>query len=161
MAAARKFLMRQTMNDKNRTGQAYKYIDIAVYAYNAEGMKTPASRSPTAPTPGYYLLRLVSKGWGVPCVLFLDDGKYTAIIDEVDVAGEFTSDHLEAMMIDWLTAQEVHPLIQLCLRGEPCDQATYHQRVARKGWAREFSPDDPCLNPRKPMDRRLLRADAF
>lgn len=124
-------------------------------------MKTLPSRSPTAPIPGFYLLRLVSKGWGVPCLLTLDDGKYTAVIDGVQLAGEYGEEQLEAMLFDWLTAREPHPLIQLVLRGEPCDAATYHQRLARKEWAREHSPEDPCLHPTKPMDRRLLRADAF
>ena len=121
----------------------------------------PAARSPTKPTPGFYLTSLVRKGWGVPCRLDLTDDRYTLEVDGERVPGSWHSEDLEALMLNWLQAKDAAPIVRVILWGKPCDQAVYEHRLAIKAWAQRHSPAHPSLSPLEPMNSRLIPIEEF
>ena len=124
-------------------------------------MRKFTSRSITNPTPGYYLLRLMPKGWEVPARLIESDGIYTCEIDGEPVPGEWTADTLAMAMGDWVTASDSNPIVRLIIWGKPCDEAAYQHRLAVKGWALQHQPAHPAANPREPINLRLAPLTEF
>ena len=118
-------------------------------------------RVPTRPVPGYYLLRRVRRGWAVPCQVIADAGRFMCILNGEPLTGAWSEDELSAFWADYLTAESVHPLVQIQLHGVTCDKATYDHRLAMKAWAERNQPDHPCLHPIRPIDPNKMPADEF
>ena len=126
-------------------------------------MASKPTHSLTAPAPGHYLVRLVPRGWEVPALITLADGRYTAIVDGKPVLGSWTEQQLETAAVDAATEGELfnHPFLRLCLFGRRCDEAIYEHRLATKAWAAQHAPNHPSVHPLRPMDPRTLDADDF
>lgn len=124
-------------------------------------MSKPLPRSPTSPTPGFYVLKLVRGAWRCPCRLTLTDGAYSCEIDGEAIPGSFDEATLQEMFADWLVGKAVSPIIKLILYGQPCDEAECAWRNATREHNRVHNPDHPSVNPTKPINRRLLSADNF
>lgn len=121
------------------------------------------SRVLTRPEPGYYLVRLVPKGWPVGARIVLADGRYSATVDDLPVPGSWTEEELEAEAAEWLSRGQLfdHPFLRVSLFGTPCTETDYQHRLALKAWAKQHRPTHPAANPEKPIDPRLLPADDF
>lgn len=120
----------------------------------------------TEPKPGYYLLRLVPKGWAVPVFIRqLDEPghPFVAEIDGVPLPSAWTSERLEAEAAESLSRGELfeHPMLRIVLFGRPCTEKEYRYRLALKEWATAHAPWHPCLTPTRPIDQRLLPAEDF
>lgn len=117
----------------------------------------------TKPTPGYYLLRLVTGAWQVGAQIIERDGTYTATVNGTPLAVWWTEEELEAAAVRALSRGELfeHPLLRIVLFGSPTDEATYQHRLATKAWAEKHNPAHPAANPTKPMDPLLLPAEDF
>lgn len=124
-------------------------------------MRTRQTRSPTAPEPGPYLLRIVPKGWETPCRVIQNNGRYSCMIDGELIPGSWSHDELGDLFAVWLVAEGSPPIVRLVLFGKACDEATYQHRLAMKDWARTNSPDHPCLFPERPMNSLLTPAEDF
>jgi hypothetical protein len=118
-------------------------------------------RSPTAPDPGYYLVRLVPRGWAVACEITLDDDGYRCRIDGGEAQGPWTSDDLRVHWANWLTAEAESPIIKILTHGRRCQRSEYDYRLAMKAWALKHSPEHPAARPDRSIDVRLLEADDF
>ena len=118
-------------------------------------------RRPTKPVPGHYLLRLVPRGWETPCQIFEVGGRFSCEIDGETIPGSWTSEELEPIWADWLTAQTDHPMVKLQAHGRACDLGEYLYRIEYKKWAAIYQPQHPCVNPLKPINVNLLPADDF
>ena len=120
-------------------------------------------RSITDPTPGFYLVSLVPKGWGVPARIVRVSGRFSAWCDGKPVVGAWRPDDLERAAVEAMGDGELfaHPFLRISLFGTPTDRATYDHRLAMKDWATAHCPDHPCLHPLRPMDPRTLPAEDF
>lgn len=97
------------------------------------------------PSPGWFSLRLVSKGWPVPARIACDNGRWHAEID-----GEIFADHP-----DPVHAPRVADIWQ---SGTIVDEADYQWRTAVREDARARGDrDHPSLNPRKPISHMRLK----
>ena len=124
---------------------------------------TRATRTLTKPTPGFYLLRIVPRGWQVPASIRRVGDLITG-----DVDGEPLGKLWSEQMIEEEAAEAIvngalfdHPLLRISLFGETCSETKYHHRAAIKVWAKEHAPWHPCLSPRRPIDPALLPAEDF
>jgi len=136
-------------------------------------MATQTERSPLNPVPGHYLVRLVPGAWQVPALI--EEIEKSSAENQFSLASTtvfivtidggcpegWTREWIEEAVFDWLRAEKASDTARLLMFGELTDEATYNQRLAYKEWARENSPDHPCLHSRKPMDPRLLPAEDF
>ena len=120
-----------------------------------------SARTVTDPKPGFYLLRLVPKGWEVAARLIETDGIFTCEIDGEPVPGEWTADTLAVAMGEWVTATASNPIVRLIIWGKPCDEAVYQHRLALKAWAFQHQPDHPAAKPRWPINLRLAPLTEF
>ncbi len=117
----------------------------------------------TRPLPGYYLVRMVRKGWPVAARIDLSNGRYAVECDGIAADGSWTEDEIESIAAESLMEGRLwdHPLLRVSCFGEPCDEATYRHRLAMKEWALVHNPRHPAANPMKPIDPRLLPAEDF
>jgi hypothetical protein len=85
------------------------------------------------PEPGFFSMRLVRKGWPVPCRIACDDGLWTAEVDTT------TTSHLDPVIagadLIWHHAKRI-------------TEAEYRYLVAIRDTA---PPDHPARNPRQPI----------
>lgn len=121
------------------------------------------SRTLTKPQPGFYLLRLVPKGWQVPAEIRLEYGLFAATIDEAPLIGQWTEDELEALVLDAMMVGELfeRPMTKLLTFGQPCTETAYRHQIATKRWAEQHAAWHPSLHPQNPIDTRLLPAEDF
>lgn len=124
---------------------------------------SPPARVITKPEPGFYLLRLVPRGWEVPAEIRLEGDGYVAVIDEAPLPGRWTEAELEALVGDAMVAGELfeRPMTKLLVFGLRCSETTYRHQVAMKRWAERHAGWHPCLHPTRPIDSRLLPAEDF
>lgn len=87
----------------------------------------------------------------MPARLDLAEGVYTLEIDGVNVADSWTEKQLEALIADYLLANEVTLIAKLALFGRRCTETEYRYRLQVKAWAARECPTHPCLTPRQPM----------
>ncbi len=94
----------------------------------------------STPEPGFFLIRLVRKGWKVAARITLDDGLYRAEING-SPSGPAVADPLEnrSVMRIWET-------------GEKVEEGVYRHRLALKEWAENNDRTHPAANPRTPID---------
>jgi hypothetical protein len=122
-------------------------------------MATPPD--PLHPLPGPYLLRLVPRGWEMPCqILLMSTGHYRAEIDGQIFPGEWTSEELSE---HWppFSPSDGNAVLRVSLYGKPCSHEEILYRNAYREWACENAPRHFCLRPMEPVDLRLLPADDF
>lgn len=162
-------------SEPRRTTQWKKYRKCQINpiaACNGLGLNdadmpaTVPSLQLTEPVPGYYLLRLVPKGWPVPVLIRrLDEigHPFTAEIDGVPLPNAWTRERLETEAAESISRGELfeHPFLRIVLFGQPCTETEYRHRLALKTWATAHAPWHPCLNPMRPIDQRLLPAEDF
>ncbi len=112
------------------------------------------SRSPVRqmgrPTPGYWLMRLVSGGPRVPTAIVIvhttrEPGEESNRMDRSPFIAAFIAGEPVAVDEVWLR------------RGEQITEADYRFRVAEAAWCREFAPDEPIAQPRKRIDLMQAR----
>lgn len=93
------------------------------------------------PQPGYFLMRLVKKGWAkVPARIICDDGVWQAEINGA-LEGPKVCDPLmsRSIMRIWETGRMV-------------DLHVYQYAQDLKAWAEQHEPSHPAANPRTPID---------
>src|SRR3954469_17773176 len=103
----------------------------------------PTPRLVWPPQPGYFQMRLVSRGWKVPARLVLGDSGWHAIIDEEAYFPHSDPAQARGVAAVWTSGAQI-------------DAATYRWLIALKAWARAAAPDHPCLSPRSPIDPAVL-----
>ena len=101
------------------------------------------SRPIADPQPGFFRLRLVRKGWAVPCSIAHDEqtGRWTTTIDGTATGA-----------IDPVDAG----VFRVWLYGKPIEHWQYADLLALKLWATTADPDHPCLHPRRAIDPMRL-----
>ena len=121
------------------------------------------SRQIASPGPGFYLVRLVPKGWEVPARIDFDGERYSAVVDESPLLGQWTADELESLVADAILVGELfeRQMTKLLVFGRPCTETEYRHKVETKRWAEENAGWHPCLHPQNPIDGRLLPAEDF
>lgn len=130
--------------------------------------RMPLTRKPPRPQisvmiavlPGYYVLRLVPKGWEVPCALHREDDRFKVEIDETMIPTAWTIGELEEF---WppRSLSDGNPVLRVAYYGRPCNLTEYLYRVGYKKWAREHQPDHPCLQPTVPIKQSHLPPNDF
>ena len=91
-------------------------------------------RMATQATPGFYLLKLVGRGWAVGAKIVENGDHFTIYIDGVS-QGVWSANQIETAVYEWITANNhAHPIARLLMYGEACDEATYEHRLAIKEW---------------------------
>lgn len=92
------------------------------------------------PEPGYFLMRLVRKGWSrVPARILFEDGLWQAEIDGSRGPKVQNPLNSSGVMRVWETARRV-------------PQHEYDKAVEIKEWAKQNDPTHPALNPRQAID---------
>jgi hypothetical protein len=124
-------------------------------------MSKPPSRDQNAPAPGFYLVRLVPKGWECAARIWLADGIYRAEVNGIRLACEWVTDQIDGRIVEWKTGPATDSFERLVIFGKPCTQAQYEHRLAFRDWALMHSPRHPAANPLTPIDPRVLDADDF
>lgn len=117
----------------------------------------------TRPTPGFYTVRLVPRGWPVAARISLDDDRYSVTIDGKPVPRTWTEEELESDAVRAITTGTLfdHPLLRVNCFGQMCDETEYRHKLATRAWAEANAPWHPSLHPEKPIDLRLLPAEDF
>lgn len=118
-------------------------------------------RDPLNPDPGFYTLRLVPRGWAVPCHLIVADGLYSCVIDGVQQPGAWRSDGLADLFASWIVAESSPPIVKLILFGTPCSEAEFDHKNSYREWAKRHQPRHPAANPNEPINIALLEGDEF
>ena len=96
------------------------------------------------PMPGWYRLRLCKQGWPVPCLLTYSRDGWQATID-----GEAQEPHPDPWHAPGVA--DVHHY------GQRISEAEYERLLEAKQWALQHQPGHPCLHPRRPIDRNILK----
>lgn len=161
IAATLRFLMAGDAIKKSRTRKCRKAVDIPMGAPDALAMKAGKPRNPTAPEPGFYLVRMRKGAWEVPASISLTDGIYRFVIDGEEIPGEFQPQDLEVLVVGWLMAEASGPIARLLMWGRPTDELTYRHRLAVKSWAQQWEPDHPCLHPNRPISEGTIPITEF
>ena len=106
------------------------------------------------PKPGYYLVRLVPKGWEVPVHVTASNEGWGVIVDgEAHPLTWARDDILLAYAGSLLNGGLfTHPMLRVVLFGRAVDEGTYNYRLALKEWAALHDPAHPCLSPRNPVN---------
>lgn len=98
-------------------------------------------RSPEAPVPGFYSVRLVRKGPPVAARIDFKDGMWAVSIDGKPPA------HAPSEQPWTDPAME-----RVAMYGMPIPEAEYHYLLARAAHAREHDPTHPAANPEMPIN---------
>jgi hypothetical protein len=154
----------QDANSKLIAWKPKNLVDLANTYPDADVMTAVKQRRDlTKPEPGFYILRLVRRGWQVPARIIEQDGSFTAEVNGEPLKVVWTRDELEASAVSDLVEGRLfaHPLLRIVLFGEATDEPTYRYRLAMKDWAETHDKDHPAANPTKPMDPRLMPAEDF
>jgi hypothetical protein len=57
-----------------------------------------------------------------------------------------------------IAAESVDPTTVWTMKKRPIDEAEYRYRVADAAWLKVAQPDDPKVNPRRPVDLTTMKA---
>lgn len=101
------------------------------------------------PQVGYYLMRFTKDGPLVPVEIRMCVSKDPLTGEELDrspVLHCFTGDQERDPYETW----------ERCA-GRPIPQNEFLYREAVAAWAKQFAPDDPHANPRKPVDLTKMK----
>lgn len=100
-----------------------------------------------SPIPGYWLIRLNSRGPRVPAAIEWHE----TIVDP-----DFPENDMRGTRYRYLAATingEPASLDDVWLsKGSAITAAEYRFRTAESRWAKKYAPDEPIANPRKPVD---------
>jgi hypothetical protein len=95
------------------------------------------------PSPGFFQLRLVRRGWPVPARIVCDVEGWHAEIDGVASAPHDDPAHAPDVARVWHGGHRIA-------------EADYRYLLDLKDWARDCEPGHPCLHPQRPIDPGLL-----
>ena len=113
------------------------------------------------PKTGYYLVRLVKKGWAVAAEIHVEDGRYFLTVDGEDQGGQWPVERFGRGLLEWLGVVDADIFGRVLQFGEPCDEATYLHRLAVKDWALNHSPQHPAATPWLPINLRTVVTEEF
>lgn len=96
------------------------------------------------PEPGFFRLRLVKRGWPVPCQIILRDGP----LWQAERDGVLAAPHPDPAIAEYVA--------DIWTGGSKVDEFEYRWLIALKAHCLAHEPDHPAVNPRRPIDHRLL-----
>jgi hypothetical protein len=96
------------------------------------------------PEPGFFRLRLVRKGWAVPCQIICQDGQWQAEVDGV-------------LLPPVAQPEDAGAIGDIWAYGEKITAPVYDWLHKMRRWAAFHDPDHPSLHPRKPINPMTLR----
>lgn len=94
--------------------------------------------------PGFFLVRMVRRGFPVPGRICHDERGWWAEING------------RPQGAPWPRPHEVPAIARIWEYGREIDEAEYNYFAATVEWAREHQPTHPILSPERPVDPALL-----
>ena len=102
---------------------------------NSERHDDAQQRPVWPPQEGFFHMRLVRKGWPVPCRILCTDAGWQAIIDGEEFPAHADPAHADGVARIWHS-------------GTIVEEGDYCWRLAVKAHAAAHEPDHPALHPR-------------